>query len=96
MNVVRNEAENLSVLTNVDRFVVEATMTRRRETIAAMMVIHVGMRVVDRETQLRMNRVAEDRGVMKILVRVPPIVTIVVDADVVRKRKRAQSLDEAR
>jgi len=87
-NVVRNEAENFSVLTNVVRFAAEVATTRRRETIVAMMVTHVGMRVVDREIRMRTNRIAEDRDVMTIPVQVRPIVTTVVDAGVVRKKRK--------
>ena len=87
-NVVRNEAENFSVLTNVVRFAAEVATTRRRETIVAMMVTHVGMRVVDREIRMRMNRIAEDRDVMTIQVRVRQVVTTVVDADVVQKERK--------
>ena len=87
-NVVRNEAENFSVLTNVVRFAAEVATTRRQGTIVAMMVTHVGMRVVDREIRMRTNRIAEDRDVTTIPVRVRPIVATVVDAGVVRKERK--------
>jgi len=63
-------------------------MTRRQETIVAMMAIHVGVRVVDLEIRMRMNRVDEDRGVVTILVQVRRVVTTAVDAGVVRKQRQ--------
>jgi len=85
-NVVRNEAENLSVLTNVVRFAAEVAMTRRRGMIVTMMVTHVATSVVDREIQV--NRLAEHRDVMTMTARVRPIVTIALDVDIVRKQRK--------
>jgi len=87
-NVVRRKVENLGVQTNVVRFVAEVAMTRRQETIAAGMVIHVGMRVVDLEIRMRMNRIAEDRGVMMTPARVRRIAMTAVDVDIVRKQRK--------
>ena len=87
-NVVRNELEKRSELTNIVRFVAEEVMTRRQATIAAMMAIRVGTSVVDREIQVTMNRLTGDRGAMTIPAQVRRIVTIVVGADVVRKRRK--------
>ena len=87
-NVVRSEGENLSVLIGVVRFVAEVAMTRRRGTIVAMVVTHVGMHVVDLAIQVGMNRIVEDRDVTTIPARVRPVVTIVVEADVIRKERK--------
>ena|SRR5208282_4452538 len=82
MNVIRKEMENFSVLANIARFVVEVVTTRRLETIAAMMATRVGMRVVDIEIQMTIDRIAEDRDAMTIPARVRPILMVAVDADV--------------
>jgi hypothetical protein len=87
-NVVRSELENLSVLTNVIRFVPAVAMTHHQETIVAMVAVHVGVRVVDLEIRMRMNRVDESRGVVTILVQVRRIVMTAVDAGVVLKRRQ--------
>jgi len=51
------------------------------------MATRVGMHVVDLETRMTTNRIAEYRDVMTILVRVFTIVMAAVDPDVVQKKK---------
>ena len=87
-NVGRKEEENLSVAASVVQFVTEGVTTRRREMIVATMATRVGMRVVDLETQVTTNRIAEHRGMMTILVRVRTVAMTAIDADVVPKERR--------
>jgi len=68
--------------------VVEVVTIRRLETIAAMMATRVGMRVVDFEIQMTIDRITEDRDAMTIPARVRPIVMIAADTDVARKGRR--------